>query len=1207
MTMRPPVLRVLATLAACLALAAAPAAAGSQKSSNEDPNATAKSKMKARDAARPARATGVGTATAATGDGGGMRTNTISTFRTANGETVYSVSPSRFDISPPLRDLAAQAPAMFQEESEAPENPQLPPWRQIHSDIPDPVVQVAPSAESHGLGGSPLAPSTGFNFVGVGILGGTPSDSNGSVGATQFVEIVNTRYQVWALNRTTHVATSVLGPTNINALWSGFGGPCQTENSGDPIALYDKVAGRWLISQFTTGISGGFYYQCVAVSTTSDATGTFARYAFAVPNGYFGDYPHFGVWTDAYYMMAHEFTSTSGSYVGAIFAAMDRTKILANDPTATWQVIVDTTEGGHMPADLDGFAPPPTGAPGIFVSVHSTGMYVYRMKVDFTTPANTVRTRQATMPIAPATGACNGGGSCIPQPGTGQVVDSLGDRLMFRAAYRNFVDHESLTIVHSVDPSVSGVVSGVRWYDFRLSGSPNATCATYPCTYQQGTIADVANGRSRWMGSIAMDGAENMLVGYSTTGMTAGTENQSIRYTGRAKNDPPGTMTAPETVIFVGTANNTNSRWGDYSSMAVDPTDDCTFFYTNQYFMSAGNWSTRVASASWPAGSGAGQCAASSCTSRPTAAPTLNNVTVPGQNQLKVTWTGLLTTPGSYAIERADGACGSEGLYRPLGFVPGTTTNYTDTTVLGGLTYSYRVIAATDTAGRCQAAVVSGCLSQTATGTCNLKPSFAGATSASSAAASTCGVTVSWTPAAAACPLTPNMKYNLFRGTTPDFVPSLSNRIATCVPGPSSYTDHDNLSNGITYYYVVRSEDSSTGNGGECSGGNEDANSIAVAGTAYGAGFQPSPGTWTDGGGDGTAFLRLNVAGAGDTADQSWRIVKTADDSGANHTPGGSYAYRNAGPGPNATYTANTCSEMQSPPLTIETPTSNLEYWERHDIEYHWDAIAVEYAVNGGPWNDVAPPSNAAGDGCAATDDTSGWQPLECTQAPPINGCGYPTTKLAYNGPLASGTTCNDYSTATTPTDYAHRCHLISGLNAGDSVQFRWRFSSDPGAQYAGFYLDDIAVTGVQLPNACVPDTCAGKPDGTGCNDGNACTQSDACSGGSCSGIPLPTPGEIAGVTVNGHSGTTIAWTGAGSGIVYDVASSTLSDLRVNGPNGATCLANDVATTSTVDARPDPAAGDGYYYIVRGQTSCATGTYGFTSAGPERIPTSGCP
>ena len=227
------------------------------------------------------------------------------------------------------------------------------------SGLPDPVTQVAPA--SRGLA-RPLAPAaavTGFNFEAVPGTNGYPPDTNGSVGNDQYVETVNTRYQVWSLNRATNTATSVLGPANINTLWAGFGGPCSTQNAGDPVVLYDKVANRWFITQFTSAVSGGFYYQCVAVSTTANATGTYARYAFAVPNGNFGDYPHYGVWTDAYYVMAHSFVNTAGGYVGGLFGAMDRTKMLAGDPSATWQVIVDPLEGGHMPADLDGFAPPP--------------------------------------------------------------------------------------------------------------------------------------------------------------------------------------------------------------------------------------------------------------------------------------------------------------------------------------------------------------------------------------------------------------------------------------------------------------------------------------------------------------------------------------------------------------------------------------------------------------------------------------------------------------------------------------------------------------------------------------------------------------------------------------------------------------------------------------------------------------------------------
>ena len=247
-----------------------------------------------------------------------------------------------------------------------------------------------------------------------------------------------------------------------------------------------------------------------------------------------------------------------------------------------------------MPADLDGFAPPPGGAPGIFTSLHGDGMYLYRMKVDFTTPANTARTLQAIMPIAPASAAC-GGGNCIPQPQSPFTIDSLADRLMFRLAYRNFIDHESLVVSHSVDPGITGVVSGVRWYDFRISGQPDAVCSSYPCTYQQGTVADVPNGRSRWMPSISMDGAENILVGYSATGTLEATDAHSIRYTGRAKSDPLGTMTGPETIIFTGTRNVVNeptvspARWGDYTSTSIDPADDCTFWHANEYYALGGS------------------------------------------------------------------------------------------------------------------------------------------------------------------------------------------------------------------------------------------------------------------------------------------------------------------------------------------------------------------------------------------------------------------------------------------------------------------------------------------------------------------------------------------------------------------------------------------------------------------------------------------
>jgi hypothetical protein len=346
-------------------------------------------------------------------------------------------------------------------------------------------------------------------------------------------------------------------------------------------------------------------------------------------------------------------------------------------------------------------------------------------------------------------------------------------------------------------------------------------------------------------------------------------------------------------VVVTGTANNTGSRWGDYASMSVDPFDDCTFWYVSQYYAVRTGWSTRIASAAFPAGSGAGQCPPTTCVTRPDGEPVIGTATAPGDNQITVTWTGITPTPGAYAIERAEGACGTEGLYRPLAATAGTAASFTDTSVQGGIAYSYRVRATADAAGRCQAANAGACVSKTATGSCNLKPSFAGASVVTSSQQSNCGLTVSWTPAVSRCPLTPSVRYNIFRGATPDFVPSVANRIATCVVS-SSYLDTDNLQGRTTYYYVVRAEDGSLGNGGECGGGNEEANSVAAYGTPVGVGFQGAPGTWTDGGGDVNAFLTFGTTVS--TSGPGWRFVKTANDPGANHTPGGSSAYRNAGP-----------------------------------------------------------------------------------------------------------------------------------------------------------------------------------------------------------------------------------------------------------------------------------------------------------------------
>jgi hypothetical protein len=436
---------------------------------------------------------------------------------------------------------------------------------------------------------APLASATpGLNFDGVGvgfsgpqgafIVTGVPPDPNGAVGDTQYVQWVNTSFAVF--NKATSAV--VYGPVPGNILWQGFGGQCELQNDGDPIVLFDHIARRWVFSQFAVSGGKGKYYQCIAVSTTSDATGTFNRYAFLMPD--FNDYAKIAVWPDAYYTSFNLFTSATGNFIGGYACALDRVSMLAG--TAASAQCFSSAFGGLLPSDLDGSALPPAGSPNYYLALDTNSLDLWRFHVDFAVPGNSTFTGPTSIPVDAYSQAC-GGATCIPQPGTSQQLDSLGDRLMHRLAYRNFGTYETIVTNHSID---NGGPAAIRWYEIR---NPGGT----PTVHQQGTYAPDAT--SRWMGSIAMDAVGDIAVGYSTSSSTI---HPSVAYTGRLAADPLGTLQA-ESVIISGVGSQTMvSRWGDYSGMTIDPIDDCTFWYTNEYLQTNGqfNWSTRIASFKFP-------------------------------------------------------------------------------------------------------------------------------------------------------------------------------------------------------------------------------------------------------------------------------------------------------------------------------------------------------------------------------------------------------------------------------------------------------------------------------------------------------------------------------------------------------------------------------------------------------------------------------
>src|SRR5438270_748284 len=426
-------------------------------------------------------------------------------------------------------------------------------------------------------------PSTSTDFEGVGqgfsgpqgsfTVNSAPPDTVGAVGPSNYVQVVNSDFAVF--NKT---GGTLYGPVQTNTLWSGFGGLCQSDNDGDGTVVYDRAANRWVIAQFAITGATTTFYQCVAVSTSGDPTGSYYRYSFSYSS--FPDYPKMGVWPDAYYTTFNLFNSTGTTFLGGLVAAYNRSAMLTGAAATQQTFNVGTAYGGLPPANVDSSTLPASGTAEWIVSLGAAAnqLAFWKFHVDWTTPANSTLTGPTTLATQAFSQLC-GGGTCVPQSGTTQQLDSLADRLMFRLAYRNFGDHESLVVDHSV---VSGSGGGARWYELRPSGGALSI-------YQQGTYAP--DSSYRWMGSIAMDGSGDVGLGFS---LSSSSLHPAIHYTGRLSGDALGTMSQGEASIIDGAGSQSGqslSRWGDYSAMTVDPADDCTFWYTNEYDAATGGGS----------------------------------------------------------------------------------------------------------------------------------------------------------------------------------------------------------------------------------------------------------------------------------------------------------------------------------------------------------------------------------------------------------------------------------------------------------------------------------------------------------------------------------------------------------------------------------------------------------------------------------------
>ncbi len=573
----------------------------------------------------------------ARGQQGEMQTSAVTVHRA-----------TEFDVSPPLRSLRGSGATENVSDCEgagcgaSPSDSNADQEQKPEEVAPAPVITAAGAAvEQKSQGKRPAVPLLeSFDGLGFGFTGpqGTatfrnPSDNSLAVGPDHIVQIVNTRIAVYAKKGAHYdkTGTVIYGPVATNAIFTGFGGACEARDNGDAVVRYDQLAKRWLIvmpifgriapgefsEQGKPALPGGLdnpgpavappanppqppphtphqgpvkkegtFAMCYAVSVGPDPLGAYYRYAFE--RTLFPDYPRPAIWPDGYYVP----TSTGDDVIQKHDCVADRGKMLLGQPATEQCIIIDGVNFLNN-ADIDGQKLPPAGAPNIMLAAGGTqlkkifeddGIYVWKVHVDWTTPANTKAEGPVKIPVAPYHYLCNGQlTNCVPQPDTDRRLDVQGDKIMQRVVYRRIGNRESIVAAHSVATQAGG--GGARWYEFRLDKKRDVSL------FQQGTYA--ADAFYRWIPSIAMDKKGDIGVGYSFGGIP---NYAGQRFAARREGDPKGVLSFHETVLATGEAAQKNTlRWEDYTTTAIDPSDDCTFWYVGDYLKTGDeNYRTKI-------------------------------------------------------------------------------------------------------------------------------------------------------------------------------------------------------------------------------------------------------------------------------------------------------------------------------------------------------------------------------------------------------------------------------------------------------------------------------------------------------------------------------------------------------------------------------------------------------------------------------------
>ena len=666
--------------------------------------------------------------------------------------------------------------------------------------LPDPLADLQAS--------TPLQSMRGFTdpilaFEAVAFTGVHPPDPIGDIGPNHYIHALNdSGGALFAIYD--KAGTLLAGPSKMDEI-PDAGDACAS-GAGDPIILYDRDADRWFMQEFTQAND-----LCIYISQGPDPVND-GWYLYRYRQSLFPDYPHFGVWPDGYYTTTNESSSS-----GAPIYVFDRANMITGSTARPQQRFTIPKLSGYgfqaaTPADLDGDALPPAGAGGIIMrhvddEAHSGSpdpsgdtLDLYTVTIDWDNPGNSVVAAQTPIDITEYNSWFEDYSTfySVPQPDATTELDPIRECILQRLQYRRFDTHESLVGVFptNIDPATTGdsVNAGLRWFELRRSGGSGDWSLHQEGTFDVGEVSE-----NRFEGSVAMDQSGNMAMAYSMTRTADPVVYPSVRYTGRLADDAASVMTQAEVEVATGTDPQTSSgRWGDYASINIDPTDDCTFWYSGMY-MPGTRWATHVSSFKFE------QCG---CLLANVYEPTSVSATVPGDNEIHLEWSDSATPEiVEYEVWRSYDAGGPYQQIETLADTSlGTgstgTYQYDDTTVSGASTYYY-VIRASD--GSACRSPFSTEVSATATGLCTLDPTFAGIETASNAELQDCTIDLTWSAGTSRC--SGSLSYSVYRSTDPAFTPDPSTRIAEGV-GTLTYQDYDMLGSGTEYHYIVRATDS---------------------------------------------------------------------------------------------------------------------------------------------------------------------------------------------------------------------------------------------------------------------------------------------------------------------------------------------------------------------------------------------------------------